>query len=187
MTGGKANFKIVLVSIMNVGNSYGRMLAGFASERYKSSIHRPTWFVLALAAMCFAQATLAVSQTIQSLSMLLLGTTIMGLSYGAFWALSPTICAELFGTAHYGANYALLNLAPASGGYFVSVCIAGYLYDYFGTKDSEGKINCSGSRCFEYTFCIAAGLSFVGMLSSLLLRRNAIQWYATTAGIAQTE
>uniref|UniRef100_A0A7S3PJP0 Major facilitator superfamily (MFS) profile domain-containing protein n=2 Tax=Aplanochytrium stocchinoi TaxID=215587 RepID=A0A7S3PJP0_9STRA len=176
--GGKSSFKITLVSLMNVGNSYGRMIAGYLSEKYKGYISRPVWLMYALTSMCGSQCILALSQQEGSVPVLLVGTILMGTSYGAFWALGPTLCAELFGTTHYGKNYALLNLAPALGGYVVSVCIAGYLYDFYGEVDEDGSTTCIGKNCFESTFLISAALCVVGIFSCLMLQRRTQQWYA---------
>lgn len=110
---------------------------------------------------------------------LYVGSIIVGLCYGAQWSLMPAITSEIFGLRHFGTLFNTIGVASPIGAYFMSVRIAGYLYDIEAKKEHGGHIwatgleglsgsshsdalLCHGAHCFRLTFIILACVCVLG-------------------------
>ena len=143
--GGAKSTAALYVSILSVFNAVGRMGAGFLSDRYRKTIPRTTFFVVALVFMAIGQGSLAL---IPSTGWLFIGCGIVGICYGAFWSLIPPMVIELFGSKNVGSNYQILGLAPAAGSVLASVVLAGNVYESHVMPNSN---ICCGQICFQLT------------------------------------
>ncbi|TVU14053.1 hypothetical protein EJB05_37499, partial [Eragrostis curvula] len=66
-----------------------------------------------------------------------IGICLVGLGYGAHWAIGPAAVSELFGVKHFGAMYNFLALVNPTGSFIFSELITGYLYDYEAEKQDQ--------------------------------------------------
>lgn len=121
-----------------------------------------------------------------------IGTLLIGLGYGAHWAIVPAAASELFGLKKFGALYNFLTLANPAGSLIFSGLVASYIYDSeaekqgqqghqlvtnsasFLTKlfDTDDTLKCTGSICFFWTCIIMSGLCIIAVILSLILVRR---------------
>lgn len=131
-----------------------------------------------------------------------IGTLLIGLGYGAHWAIIPATASELFGVKKFGALYNFLTLANPGGSLVFSGLIASYIYDSeaekqaqergeliiksasFLTKlfDTDDALKCTGSICFFLTFILMSGLCIVALILSLILVRRTKPVYQNLYG-----
>ena len=166
--GGAKSSAALYVSILSVANAVGRMSAGFLSDRYASTVlSRPMFFVVSLFLMFLGQGSLAL---VPSLNWLYVGCLIIGMSYGAFWALIPAMVIELFGAKNVGSNYQILSLAPAFGSVMASVVLSGAVYESHVMPHTNV---CCGTACFRLTHVVTSLAALVGCALATML------WYRT--------
>ena len=159
------------------------MIGGVTADNFKHVATRPLCFVASLTVMGVAMLVLMAavggcadkvaavetdtgsfsgsSSGVDSCSTSILypGFALVGLAYGSFWSISPAIVSELFGLSHIGANYQMMSIAPASGGYIFSAVLAAHFYTKQETcyTDTSGKeCTCHGAGCYETTFLVTA-------------------------------
>lgn len=132
-----------------------------------------------------------------------IGTLLIGLGYGAHWAIVPAAASELFGLKKFGALYNFLTLANPAGSLVFSGIIASSIYDYEAGKQAhhhhtssrsmlssmlslEDPPQCEGSICFFLTSMIMSGLCIIAVgLSMILVHRTKVV-YANLYGKSQT-
>lgn len=131
------------------------------------------------------------------------GTLLVGLGYGAHWAVVPATASELFGLRNFGALYNFLTLANPVGTLVFSSLIASRIYDYEAEKQAHDghqnigslvsrvlkagqPLKCEGSICFFLTSIIMAGFSVVaaGLCMILVFRTKIV--YANLYGKSST-
>lgn len=100
---------------------------------------------------------------------LYVGTLLVGLGYGAHWAIVPATASELFGLRNFGALYNFITLANPAGTLIFSSLIASRIYDYEAEKQAHigslalrmlnvgEPLKCEGYICFFLTSIIMAG------------------------------
>ena len=119
-----------------------------------------------------------------------IGTLLIGLGYGAHWAIVPAAASELFGLKNFGALYNFLTVANPAGSLIFSGVIASGIYDYeaaqqaqhhhnqqsilgrlfYGTIMGVNKpLKCVGSVCFFLSSLIMSGLCIVAVILSMIL------------------
>jgi MFS family permease len=109
-----------------------------------------------------------------------IGTLLIGLGYGAHWAIVPATASELFGLKKFGALYNFLTLANPAGSLVFSGMIASSIYDREAERQAHGSVfdpddalRCNGSICFFLTSLIMSGFCIIAcMLSMILVRRT---------------
>jgi len=128
-----------------------------------------------------------------------IGTFLVGLGYGAHWAIVPAAVSELFGVKHFGAMYNFLALANPTGSLIFSGLITSTLYDYEAEKQARqhqvtallsprlfqgtgfltgGSLKCEGAVCFFVSSLIMSGLCIVGAGLSLIVVHRTRRVYA---------
>lgn len=128
------------------------------------------------------------------------GTLLVGLGYGAHWAIVPATASELFGLRNFGALYNFITLANPAGTLVFSSLIASTIYDseaekqhrhnlgslMLGVQDASESLTCDGSVCFFLTSMIMAGLCVIaaGLCTVLVLRTRIV--YANLYGKASS-
>jgi MFS family permease len=109
-----------------------------------------------------------------------MGTFLVGLAYGAHWAIVPAAVSELFGVKHFGAMYNFLTVANPTGSLIFSGLIASTFYDYeaekqaqmipgMGSLAEEGPLKCEGAVCFFVSSLIMSAFCVVGAGLSLVI------------------
>jgi nitrate/nitrite transporter NarK len=108
----------VAVAVMAIGNSGGRVAAGFLSDKWG---RRRTLLAVLLcqAALMFIAIPVAAHGKGPAAPILLLATFI-GFNYGAKLSLFPSFAKDLWGIKNFGMNYGLLFTAWGLGGFLLS-------------------------------------------------------------------
>lgn len=126
-------------------------------------------------------------------------TVLIGIGYGAHWAIVPASASELFGLKSFGALYNFLTLASPAGSLIFSGVIASGIYDYYAEKQAglqgqytakmlamplrhEETFTCVGSICYSITCGIMAGLCIIAMVLSLIVVHRTKRVYAQLYG-----
>jgi hypothetical protein len=118
-----------------------------------------------------------------------IGTLLIGLGYGAHWAIVPAAASELFGLKKFGALYNFLTLANPAGSLVFSGVIASSIYDheaekqahqqlqqqqnwgsiFSGTFGVDEPLKCEGAICFYLTSLIMSGFCIIAFVLSMIL------------------
>lgn len=118
------------------------------------------------------------------------GTLLIGLGYGAHWAIAPAAASELFGLKNFGALYNFLTMASPAGSLVFSGLIASTIYDREAEKQAhphqqisgsvilgmiggalglEESLKCEGSICFFLTSLIMSAFCIIAVVLSMIL------------------
>jgi len=167
--------ELTLVSLLSIGNAVGRMLFGGLSDACLQCVPRTGWLVVASAIMLGCMLFLLFG----NLQTLYFGCTMVGLAYGAFWGLVPTLTIDLFGATHFGKNYTVMCFAPAAASLTMATALAGTVYDHFAEQQASEV--CVGPECFAITLIVCAGLCGVALLLSIVLVVRTVPFYRELA------
>ena len=141
----------VHVVVLSVANCLGRIVWGYCSDRFPK-ISRNGWLTIVTACTTIAMLFSSLANT----SNLMYGVTAFaGFCYGGYWALMPSILADIWGTKWFAAMYSMVSLFPALGGYVFSVEMAGTIYDSKINREA-GDTECFGIECYELTYQLLA-------------------------------
>lgn len=117
------------------------------------------------------------------------GTLLVGLGYGAHWAIVPAAISELFGLKKFGALYNVISMGNPAGSLVFSGVIASSIYDREAEKQAHGRhliprsiwssftsfvyldepLKCSGYICFFLSSLIMCGICVLAAGLSLIL------------------
>lgn len=124
-------------------------------------------------------------------------SVLIGLGYGAHWAIVPAAASELFGLKSFGALYNFLTLASPAGSLIFSGVIASGIYDYEAKKqaslnwqklgnitplDESSSLTCNGTICYSITCAIMSGLCVIAVVLSLIVVHRTKRVYAQLYG-----
>ncbi|KAI3457827.1 hypothetical protein Pfo_014490 [Paulownia fortunei] len=177
----------VFVSMISIWNFLGRIGGGYFSEKIVRDYAYPR-----PVAMAAAQVIMAVGHFFFAMGWpgaMYVGTLLVGLGYGAHWAIVPAAASELFGLKKFGALYNFLTLANPAGSLVFSGLIASSIYDREAEKQAHGRhhgqrsllssfssfvhldepLKCDGAICFFLTSLIMSGLCIVAVVLSMIL------------------
>ncbi|KAL6652767.1 hypothetical protein ACP70R_011692 [Stipagrostis hirtigluma subsp. patula] len=176
----------IFVSLISIWNFLGRVGGGYFSEIIVRERAYPRHIALAI-----AQTIMAAGHFLFAMAWpgtMYIGTFLVGLGYGAHWAVVPAAVSELFGVKHFGAMYNFLTLANPTGSLIFSGLIASNLYDYEAEKQAhhhhisalpsprllhnmgflaDGPLKCEGAVCFFVSSLIMTAFCVVGAGLSL--------------------
>lgn len=109
-------------------------------------------------------------------------TVLVGMGYGAHWAIVPAAVSELFGLKSFGALYNFLTLACPAGSLIFSGVIASGIYDYEAELQASLRLlssnpvlrdddssSCTGTICYSITCGILSGLCLVAVVLSMVV------------------
>lgn len=172
----------MFISLFCIWNFLGRLGFGAVSEwcLHKYKMGRPV--LLASSQAFLALGYIMISSAIPGC--LYPALTIIGLCYGAQWSLMPAITSELFGLSRFATLFNTISIASPIGAYWLSVQVAGRLYDAEAEKDSYHQLNsddaleCFGAHCFRLTFIILAAVSVFGCAVCVLLVHRTKRFYS---------
>ncbi|CAN4080421.1 unnamed protein product [Withania somnifera] len=194
----------VFVSLISIWNFLGRIGGGYFSEIIVRDNAYPRH-----AAMVVAQVVMAFGHFFFAMGWpgaMYIGTLLVGLGYGAHWAIVPAAASELFGLRNFGALYNFLTLANPAGSLVFSGLIASSIYDREAEKQTQphhvGKLNfgsvltsflsvdeplkCEGAICFFLTSLIMSGLCITAAVLSMILVYRTKIVYANLYGKSRT-
>ncbi|KAA3455877.1 protein NUCLEAR FUSION DEFECTIVE 4-like isoform X1 [Gossypium australe] len=177
----------IFVSMICIWNFIGRVGGGYISEIIVRDHAYPRPIVIAM-----AQLVMAVGHVFFAMGWpgaMYIGTLLIGLCYGAHWAIMPATVSELFGLKKFGAFYNFLNLANPAGTLVFSGVIASRIYDreaekqarqhriqshisgsiFSGMLAADESLNCEGSICFFLSSMIMSGFCMIAVVLSVIL------------------
>jgi len=187
----------IFVSLASIWNFLGRVGGGYFSEIIVREYGYPRHIALAIAQILIAAAHFLFAMAWPGT--MHIGTFLVGLGYGAHWAIVPAAVSELFGVKHFGAMYNFLALANPTGSLIFSGLITSTLYDYEAEKQARqhqvtallsprlflstgfltgGSLKCEGAICFFVSSLIMSGLCIVGAGLSLIVVHRTRRVYA---------
>ncbi|KAL8200795.1 hypothetical protein R6Q57_012134 [Mikania cordata] len=195
----------IFVSMISIWNFLGRVGGGYVSEIVVRDYAYPRPVALAV-----AQGIMSIGHLFFAMGWpgaMYIGTLLIGLGYGAHWAIIPATASELFGVKKFGALYNFLTLANPGGSLVFSGLIASYIYDSEAEKQAEQRgelivkstsmltklfetddvLKCTGSICFFLTFMIMSGLCIIALILSLILVRRTKTVYQHLYGKTRAE
>ncbi|KAG6435074.1 hypothetical protein SASPL_106724 [Salvia splendens] len=177
----------VFVSMISIFNFLGRVGGGYFSEIVVSDYAYPRPIAIAV-----AQVFMAIGHFLFAMGWpgsMYVGTLLVGLGYGAHWAIIPATASELFGLKKFAALYNFLTLANPAGSLIMSGVLASSIYDSEAEKQAHGQnyihrgisfsfpnflraeetLKCKGTICFFVTSLTLSGLCVVAVILSLIL------------------
>eukprot|EP00850_Spirogloea_muscicola_P014200 SM000100S09427 [mRNA] locus=s100:349234:353160:+ [translate_table: standard] len=171
----------IFVSMVSIWNFLGRLGAGYLSEKVVREHALPRPIILAIMQLLMSIGHLLFALAVPS--SLYIGSLLIGLGYGAHWAIMPATASELFGLKNFGILYNTLTISNPAGSYLFSGLLAGYIYDReaakghreqyssFGSHNSTEPVpqQCTGAHCFRLTFFVMMGVCFVGVILNVIL------------------
>ncbi|KAF5476539.1 hypothetical protein F2P56_003284 [Juglans regia] len=191
----------IYVSMISIWNFLGRVGGGYFSELVvrKFAYPRPV-------TMAVAQVVMAIGLFYYSMGwpgQIYVVTVLIGLGYGAHWAIVPASASELFGLKSFGALYNFLTLASTAGSLIFSGVIASGIYDYYAEQQAaisqqistamlavplqdDDALSCEGSICYSITFGILSGLCIVATALSMIVVYRTKSVYAQLYGNSRT-
>lgn len=147
---------------------------------------RPVAMAVAQFVMAFGHIFLAMGWP----GAMYVSTVVIGLGYGAHWAIVPAAASELFGLKNFGALYNFLTMANPAGGLVFSSLIASHIYDHEAEKQAhqppnhwqqnfgpifssllgpDDPLKCEGAICFFLTLVIMCVFCIIAVVLSMIL------------------
>jgi len=172
--GGDADTSAI-VSLYSLCNGFGRLAMGRLADHLHKRGGVARTILAAAAAMTTAATFMLLSAGADDLLVMYAAFPIAGMSYGAFWTLSPTLVGDMFGQEILPRAYTLMNSAAMLGSLGFSSVLAPMVYEaHEGDDDDDGSDNeCIGAACFRTTFLTVAAAALVATATGLLMHRSA--------------
>lgn len=139
-----ADLAAIIVSVLALFNTAGRILSGFVSDKIGVINTLRSTFVFFI----IAQILLFISVS-SGLILFIIGVCIVGLCFGSIMGIYPGFTAEKFGAAHNSVNYGIM---------FCGFSLAGYL----GPLILNSIYNLTDS--YKFAFPAAAGFALIGLI-----------------------
>ncbi|WCJ36271.1 Major facilitator superfamily protein [Euphorbia peplus] len=172
----------IFVSMISIWNFLGRVGGGYFSEAVIRNFAYPR-----PVAMAVVQVIMAIGLFYYAMGWpgeIYVVSILIGLGYGAHWAIVPAAASELFGLKSFGALYNFLTLSSTAGSLIFSGVIGSGIYDYYAEKQAgvrylssgtvlklqtEESLTCVGSICYSITCGIMSGFCIIAMILSLIV------------------
>jgi OFA family oxalate/formate antiporter-like MFS transporter len=133
-SGNAIQIGFVFVALLAVFNASGRIIAGIISDRIGRVVTLAIVFIMQASAMFFFPS-------FNTIGGFILGSAVVGFSYGACLCIFPAATADQWGTKNMGLNYGALFTAWGVGG-VVGPMLAGKIADATGSY--TGAYNIAG-------------------------------------------
>lgn len=154
------------VALFALTSSLSRVVVGILSDKYNEYFTRFNWLTTSSA---FAALGLFLV-SFMDLGSIMLGTLLMGLSFGSFFTVIVPVVNEMYGAREFGKIWGTQIASQA----LASFSIGFQLLPTFYRHAARGATHCEGAGCFRMSFILLAILNAGGLGSSLLLQiRNA--------------
>ncbi|KAM7471529.1 hypothetical protein LguiA_009712 [Lonicera macranthoides] len=185
----------IFVSMISIWNFLGRVGGGYFSELIIRNYAYPR-----PVAMAVVQVIMAIGLFYYAMGWpgeIYVVSVLIGLGYGAHWAIVPAAASELFGIKSFGALYNFLTLASPAGSLIFSGVIASGIYDYEANKqaslnwqkmgnirplDESSSLTCNGTICYSITCAIMSGLCVIAVVLSLIIVHRTKRVYSQLYG-----
>ncbi|KAL6994484.1 hypothetical protein U1Q18_012588 [Sarracenia purpurea var. burkii] len=196
----------VFVSLISIWNFLGRIGGGYFSEIIvrEYAYPRPVALAVAQVVMAFGHFSLGMGWP----GAMYIGTLLIGLGYGAHWAIVPAAVSELFGLRKFGSLYNFFTLANPAGSLVFSGVIASSIYDseaekqahqypdhhhkwdlgsiFLGSGGHDEPLKCEGAICFFVTSMVMSGFCIIAVVLSMVLVHRTKVVYANLYGKSRT-
>nr|GMC47286.1 protein NUCLEAR FUSION DEFECTIVE 4-like [Ipomoea batatas]GMC51605.1 protein NUCLEAR FUSION DEFECTIVE 4-like [Ipomoea batatas]GMC53601.1 protein NUCLEAR FUSION DEFECTIVE 4-like [Ipomoea batatas] len=177
----------VFVSMISIFNFLGRVAGGYFSENIVRNYAYPR--PVAMAAVQIVMAFVLFFYSMGWPGAIYVLSVMIGLCYGAHWAIVPAAISELFGLKSFGALYNFLTLASPAGSLVFSGVIASGIYDYQAKQQQELNrasnlladdevLTCTGTICYSLTCGIMSALCIIAFVLSLIVVHRTKRVYA---------
>ncbi|XP_031119185.1 protein NUCLEAR FUSION DEFECTIVE 4-like [Ipomoea triloba] len=177
----------VFVSMISIFNFLGRVAGGYFSENIVRNYAYPR--PVAMAAVQIVMAFVLFFYSMGWPGAIYVLSVMIGLCYGAHWAIVPAAISELFGLKSFGALYNFLTLASPAGSLVFSGVIASGIYDYQAKQQQEltrgsnlladdEVLTCTGNICYSLTCGIMSALCIIAFVLSLIVVYRTKRVYA---------
>jgi OFA family oxalate/formate antiporter-like MFS transporter len=146
-----SDFAVTMVGIISIGNGFGRLLSGWLFDAIG---RRKTQYVTSAVAIA-GPLIVFLALTTHSVPIGIIGLIICYISYGFAPTLSATYIGSFYGQRFFSVNLGILNLQLA---------LTAFAATFEGAlKDATGG--------FQWTFIILAGLSVLGLILNLSIKK----------------
>eukprot|EP00850_Spirogloea_muscicola_P007158 SM000035S13138 [mRNA] locus=s35:786407:788958:+ [translate_table: standard] len=169
------------VSLLSIWNFLGRLGGGLISEHFVRARGMPRPLLMAVMQLGMGGGHLLFASALPGA--LYPASVVIGMTYGAQWALMPATASELFGLRHFGTMYNWLACANPIGSYLLSVQVAGTIYDREAKRQggsappTPGPPVCHGPHCFRLTFFVMATVCMIGACTAVVLSMRTRAFY----------
>lgn len=143
---GGINWGFILVAVLAIANAGGRIMAGWLSDK----LGRTNTMLIVF---CLQAANMFLFANYKSAELLLVGSVITGLAYGACLSLFPSATYDYFGLKNAGVNYGLVFTAWGAAA-LIGPILAGRVVDLTGSYETSYIVS-------GVLLLISAGLSFI--------------------------
>jgi len=163
---GNASASGLGVALFALTSSLSRIAVGILSDKYGDVITRFNWLTLVAATAVVGQLMVS----FMSFGTIMLGTLLMGLSFGAFFTVIVPVVNEMYGRKRFGVIMGS-QLASQAAAAFI-ICL--YILPSFYKKAAAamGKEVCEGPACFQTSFLLLTGINAVGLAFAFLLQQR---------------
>ncbi|KAM1788638.1 protein NUCLEAR FUSION DEFECTIVE 4-like [Malus sylvestris] len=190
----------IYVSMISIWNFLGRVGGGYFSEIIVRDYAYPRPVAMAVVQVIMALGLFYYAVGLPGQIYVI--TVLVGLGYGAHWAILPAAASELFGLKSFGALYNFLTMANPAGTLIFSEVIASGIYDHYAKEQAalrrqisgsmlikplrdDDSLTCVGTVCYSITCGILSGLCIVAFVLSLIViyrtRRVYTQLYGSSS------
>lgn len=150
MVGLSAMAASTAVSVLSLFNVFGRIAAGFLSDK----IGRINTLTLSCLLAAVGLLCLYYSSP-EAVVLFYVGSSVVGLCFGSFMGVYPGFTADQFGPKNNSVNYGIM---------FIGFAVAGY----FGPSIMRSVLQADGT--YHRAFLIACGLSIAGVIATFVYR-----------------
>lgn len=151
VTGMDAGTAALLVLILCLFNTAGRLIAGSLSDK----LGRINTLTIAIAVGLAGLALLYMADVTAAVSALVLGLVLTGICFGTFMGVFPGFCTDQFGSKYNTVNYGIM---------WIGFCLAGIVGPTILTTVY------ASAGTYRTAFLIAAFISLFGMLMTVVYR-----------------
>ncbi|KAL3828498.1 hypothetical protein ACJIZ3_017300 [Penstemon smallii] len=173
------------VSLVSIWNTIGRVFAGFYSEHLlkKYRFPRPLMMTFFLFISCVGHLLIAFPAP----GSVYFASVLIGLSFGAQFALNFIVISELFGLKHFSILFNCMQSANPIGSYILNVKITGKVYDQNALRQlaergiqrsADEQLVCLGTECYKLPFIVLTGATLFALITSLILVVRTKDFYA---------
>mmetsp|Transcript_14470 Transcript_14470/g.21759 ORF Transcript_14470/g.21759 Transcript_14470/m.21759 type:complete len:593 (-) Transcript_14470:45-1823(-) len=153
----------VLVFILNISSSLGRISIGHVSEYFKGTLSLVQMLgcgnlFVAVVNFCFALYI-----PVEAVFYILVFC--IGALYGAIKVLAAAYAVDMYGVTHVATNNGFFGLSGAVGSYV----IAYGLVEIFHPSNVNSGNQCIGSKCFQSIFFVSSFICVVGFVVAMFL------------------
>ncbi|KAJ2697595.1 hypothetical protein H4218_003860 [Coemansia sp. IMI 209128] len=156
------------VAVVSLGSFLGRLTIGAITDLGKRFWGLPRSGILVAVVFCMVLSQI-IAGAAETLTTLLLGSALTGLSYGFLFGVMPTLVSVWFGTKHFGSNWGMTTVFIGFSGQALGAFF-GYVYD--ANMPDQDPSKCARGACYRDAFVLSMGVALLGLLAAVVLARR---------------